>query len=268
MKSSLLAVLTIFFFACKDKDADKTPVASEPCLLTSYVTDTTGSGAKMEIIYNKQNLITGTTYAYTGYFGDTTKLRSTISYYYNEEKPSAISNSDNENVVRFEYNSEGLLSQKTWHEKKTIPRQRVHVEWANGKMVRVKRSLFELTGNANDPKNYTEKEYDHIELDWDPKGNLVTLKRFSPKNELITVNEYQYDTNPNPFKKLYTIQGAFFDDQEHLLSTNNRTKVTMTYPINGKVILLDYTFKYNATGYPKDGFYANRRALDMQYKCQ
>lgn len=99
-----------------------------------------------------------------------------------------------------------------------------------------------------------------------PKGNLAILKRYSPKSELITVNEYQYDNNPNPFKRLYTIQGTLFDDQEHLLSTNNRTKVTVTYPSNGKVVVLDYTFKYNVDGYPKDGFYSNRRALDMQYK--
>ncbi|MCF2505699.1 hypothetical protein L0663_20055 [Dyadobacter sp. CY107] len=268
MKPFLHVVIPLLFIACKDKDADKTPVESEPCQLISYVTDTTGSGAKMVINYNKQNLISGTTYAYTGYFGDTTKLSSTISYYYNEEKPSAISQSDNENVVRFEYDSEGHLSQKTWHEKKTIPRQRVHIEWANGRIVRVKRSLFERTGNADDPKNYVERDYDHIELNMDAKGNLVTLKRFSNQNELISVNEYQYDNNPNPFQKLYTIQGAFFDDQEHLLSTNNRTKVTMTYPVTGKIVVLDYTFNYNPNGYPKDGFYSNRRALDMQYKCR
>ncbi|MCF0052142.1 hypothetical protein MUK70_08240 [Dyadobacter chenwenxiniae] len=268
MKQLVLVVFTLIFLACKDKDADKVPLGSEGCLLTSYVTDTTGSGAKMEINYNKQNLITGTTYAYTGYFGDTTKITSTISYYYNEEKPSAISNSDNENVIRFEYADNGLLSSKTWYEKKTLPRQRVNVEWANGNMARVKRSLFERTGNADDPKSYVEKEYDRIELEIDAKGNLVTLKRYSPKSELITVNEYQYDNNPNPFKRLYTIQGAFFDDQEHLLSTNNRTKVTITYPANGKVTVLDYTFKYDAGGYPKDGFYSNRRALDMQYKCR
>jgi len=268
MKSYLLVVITLLCFACKDKDDDKIPVEGEPCLLTSYVTDTTGSGAKMEINYNKENRITGTTYAYTGYFGDTTKLTSTISYYYNEDKPSAISNSDNENVIRFEYDDKGLLSSKTWNEKKNIPRQKVNIEWADGKIIRVKRSLFERNGNANDPKGYTEKEYDHVDLDIDAKGNLITIKRFSANNELITVNEYQYDNNPNPFKKLYTIQGAFFDDQEHLLSTNNRTKVTMTYPVTGKVIVLDYTFNYNTAGYPKDGFYSNRRALDMQYKCR
>ncbi|MCF2489424.1 hypothetical protein [Dyadobacter sp. CY347] len=268
MKTLFLIILTITFIACKDKEVDKTSVENDPCQLLSYVTDTTGSGAKFEINYDKENLITGTTFAYTGYFGDTTKLKSTISYYYNEDKPSSISNSDNENVIRFEYNGEGFLAQKTWYEKKTIPRQRVNLEWSNGQLVRVKRSLFELNGNAGDPKNYTEKAHDYIELEMDTKGNLAKLKRYSFNNELISVSEYAYDNNPNPFKNLYRIQAAFFDDQEHLLSNNNRTKVTVTNAMSGKITVLDYTFNYNAAGYPKDGFYMNQRALAMQYKCK
>lgn len=268
MKTLFLIILTITFMACKDKEVDKTSLENEPCMLLSYVTDTTGSGAKFEINYDKQNLITGTTYAYTGYFGDTTKIKSTISYYYNEDKPSSISNSENENVTRFEYNNEGLLSQKTWYEKKTIPRQRINLEWSGGKIARVKRSLFERTGAADDPKSYVEKAHDHIELELDAKGNLATLKRYSTKNELISTNTYEYDNNPNPFARLYKIQAAFFDDQEHLLSTNNRTKVTTTNSMSGKVTVLDYKFNYDAAGFTKDGFYMNQRALAMQYKCK
>ncbi|MCE7064570.1 hypothetical protein [Dyadobacter sp. CY326] len=267
MKHIMIFALLIVAMACKKDDVKEPMVETEPCLLLGYVTDTTGSGARVEIFYNKQDLISGTTYAYTGYFGDTTKMTSTVSYY-DQQRPSVATNVVQEINVKFEYDANKVLVKKTWFEKETLPRYSTRFEWKAGKLDRIIQSSYEVTGAPGSTQNYKETEHSYAMLDIGDDGNLRTLKRFRMDGKALESYAFEYDKSPNPFRKLYAIQSTYFDQYAHLMSTNNITRTTIRYPEEQKEYVQDVKRAYNPAGYPLDGFYPSHRALALVYKCR
>lgn len=94
----------------------------------------------------------------------------------------------------------------------------------------------------------------YIDYAYDKKGNLTSESLYnlpaSGTPELITVTQYTFDNQPNPYKVLSKLQIPGVNT-----NVNNILKETYTIHVSAdkgsdKVLVTENSYKYNAMGYP------------------
>lgn len=145
-------------------------------------------------------------------------------------------------TVSYEYNSNGQLTKST-----TTRPSSTSVEYSE--------FAYDASNRINKQTMYWESAVTgYIDYTYDSKGNLASESLYnlpsSGTAELITNTKYAYDSSPNPFKSSNKLQVPGINT-----NVNNILKETYTMHLSAdqgadKVVVSDYTYKYNAMGYP------------------
>jgi hypothetical protein len=256
MKKLLLILsCTLIFISC-EKDKESIIENTDIPLVSKVLI---GGEIYMEYTYNDENLLTEekSKFHYSRHFYNNNNQLIKSDFYWDmriassdsrvieaamnrkewvspENTPKSISH-------RFTYNSKEQLFRKSFVRPSGNNSDFMEFKYENDRIVRV-------TGfNNNSISGYTDYQYDEY-------GNVINQMKYivssSGIEELSTTTKYEYDNMHNPylsFKRLIT-PGIY-------TNPNNITKETYILnfdvgPSIEKVQIKEYTYEYNANGYP------------------
>jgi len=259
MRKILISLLLLTtFIGCDKNEKDKQLIIENtdiPLISTVLI----GGEIYMEYTYNDENLVTEekSKFHYSRHFYNNNNQLITSDFYWDmriassnssvleaamnrkewvspENTPKSISH-------KFEYNSKEQLFRKSFIRPSENNSDFMEFQYENDRIVRT-------TGYYNNSiSGYTDYEYDEY-------GNVIRQTKYMVSSsgipELRTTTEYEYDNMHNPyqsFRRLMT-PGIY-------TNPNNITKETYTLnfdvdPSIEKVQITEYTYEYNANGYP------------------
>lgn len=105
-----------------------------------------------------------------------------------------------------------------------------------------------------------------LEIKYDEKGNVRNVRKTIVQGMSVTEIRYEYDSQPNPRRNLYELQGINNSDSMYLLSPNNLRRVTYVDEETKFTTTYDAFNLYNENGYPLNGDFLNKM-VNVEYQC-
>ena len=256
MKKFLLILsCTLIFISC-EKDKESIIENTDIPLISKVLI---GGEIYLEYTYNDENLLTEekSKFHYSRHFYNNNNQLIKSDFYWDISMASSDSrvieaamnriewvspeNTPKSISHKFEYNKKEQLLRKSFVRPSGNNSDFMEFQYENDRIVRAKGF------NNNSISGYTDYQYDEY-------GNVIRLTKYivssSGIEELSTTTEYEYDNMHNPyqsFRRLMT-PGIY-------TNPNNITKEIYTLnfdvgPSIEKVQITEYTYEYNADGYP------------------
>jgi hypothetical protein len=254
-KNLVIFIITLFFISC-EKDKQSIIENTEIPLISKVLF---GDEIYMEYSYNDANLLIEekSKFHYSRHFYNYNNQLIKSDFYWDMRIASSNSRVLEEAMNRkewvnpentpksishkYKYDGNGQLLRKSFIRPTENNSDFIEFQYENDRIVR-------STGyNNNSITGYTEYQYDEY-------GNVIRQKKYTVSSsgidELSTTTEYEYDNMHNPFQSFRRLitPGIY-------TNSNNVTKETCTLnfdvnPPGEKVQIMEYTYEYNADGYP------------------
>ena len=246
---------SLLLFSC-EKDKQLIVENTDIPLLSKVLT---GGVSSMEYSYNEANLVIEekSKFTYTKHSYSYNNLLTTSDFYIDPAMFSSDSrvveasmnrkewvNPDNTAkslTQTFDYNSDGILTRKTYTRPSVNDSEYSEFIFENDKISR--------------QKMYWQNELSfYIDYLYDEKGNLIKESRYYEPStriaKLWTTTEYEYDNMQNPFQSFKRLMTP-----SKFTNQNNITKETYTIHFEvdqwtQKVSIITNTYEYNDKGYP------------------
>ncbi len=255
MKNKLLIfIITLFFISCEKDNQFIIEISDTPLLSSVYV----GGEIYMKYTYNAENLVTEekSKFHYTKHTYNGINQLITSDIYWDMRIASSSSS-----VL------EEAMNRKEWVNPDNTPKSISHVLEYNSMNI-IRKSFIRPEGSSDIMEflyegdrivratgYYNGSISGYTDYLYDKKGNLIRATRYnmSPAGiaELTTTTEYEYDNFHNPYQSFRCLitPGIY---------TNPNNIIKETYTLNfdvdpsiEKVQIKEYTYKYNANGYPR-----------------
>lgn len=265
--------------SCKKKEANpEAPVNKllddeSKCRISSYKWDvgTESDPFSGSCLYDLNNLVNFSV-KYNTISGTIVENKSLVIY-------NNYGNPDNvANLVFFKYDKDNLVESMTRYSKgnvlqngyriDTVKEYKAYLKWEKGNIASITECFFRIKDVGSDNYEFEElPPWSYTNFIYDIRGDIINAEKLDNSRRLRYNIVYEYDENPNPLRSLFILRGDY-RFQQHLLSKNNCTKLSIKMEDGTISSELKFSYKYDENNYPTNGFLGDGQFFDIKYECR